>query len=238
MLSASMQSSKKAILGLSRRAFADLAPYTSSPPKLGLAAVIARKRLVRDEFRDMIQNTEALEMGMHRITVGDVLAKKEEGQRGAWLWIDVHASALSAVKEMTRSNVGALLVMKKDVLDTNNDGVVDGQELASGKWDDAVAGVVSERDYLKKIVIKHLDDSRVSVGDIMTGKKHITVASTDTPVLEAMRIMTEGRFRHMPVVNHDRTMAGMLYIGDVTRMVLAEHHKEVHRLRDFVSGGY
>lgn len=220
------------------RAFASVAPRTSSTPNHGLAAVISRRRLVREDIADMIENTQNLALGIERQTVGQLLAKKKEDQRGAWLWVDANASALSAVEEMTRSNVGALLVMKKHVLDVNNDGVVSDQELASGSWDDAVAGVVSERDYLKKIVMKGRDEYGVTVSDIMTGKKNVTVASTDTPVLEAMRIMTEGRFRHMPVVNHDRTMAGMLCIGDVTRMVLAEHHKEVHRLRDFVGGGY
>ena len=186
----------------------------------------------------MIQNSESLSLGVNRLTVGDLLARKQESMRGAWLWADVDASARDAVEKMTNSNVGALLVMKKSVLDVNNDGVVSDQELASGSWDDAVAGVVSERDYLKKIVMKRRDDSNIKVGDIMTSKKNVSVASTDTPVLEAMRIMTEGRFRHMPVVNKDRTMAGMLCVGDLTRMVLAEHHKEVHRLRDFVGGGY
>lgn len=195
-------------------------------------------RIIRDEFKDVIQDTQALAIGVDRLTVGDALAKKKAEQRGAWLWVDVDATALSAVQEMTRNNVGALLVMRKDVLDVNKDGRVSKEELASGSWHDAVAGVVSERDYLKKIVMENRSGSGIKVGDIMTSKDKITVATTETPVLEALRVMSEGRFRHMPVVNDDSTMAGMLCIGDVTRMVLNEHHKEVHRLRDYLTGGY
>ena len=154
------------------------------------------------------------------------LARKKASQRGAWLWVDVNAPALSAVEKMCRSNVGALLVMRKNVLDVDKDGVVSDHELTSGSWDDAVAGVICERDYLNKVVMhhdakklkNHTGPADVTVGDIMTGKKNVLVACIDTPVLEAMRIMTEGRCRHMPVVNIDRTMAGMLSLGDMTRM--------------------
>ena len=58
-----------------------------------------------------------------------------------------------------------------------------------------------------------------TVSEIMSAKDDVSVASVNTPVLEAMKWMTEGRRRHLPVMREDRTMAGMLCIGDVTRMV-------------------
>eukprot|EP00227_Mantoniella_beaufortii_P008489 CAMPEP_0197592460 /NCGR_PEP_ID=MMETSP1326-20131121/15096_1 /TAXON_ID=1155430 /ORGANISM="Genus nov. species nov., Strain RCC2288" /LENGTH=245 /DNA_ID=CAMNT_0043158159 /DNA_START=300 /DNA_END=1037 /DNA_ORIENTATION=- len=214
------------------------APLKLSPSGHGLSAVIASKQLAREQARDLRADTEALALGIERVTVGDLLLTKKYEQRGAWLWVDTDASAFTAVKEMTNANVGALLVMKQSVLDVNKDGVVSDQELKQGRWDDAVAGIVSERDYLKKIVTKRKDAAATTVGQIMTKKSDITIASVDMPVLEAMQLMSEGRIRHMPVINHDRTMAGMLCLGDITRMVLDEHRKEVHRLRGYVAGGY
>ena len=99
-----------------------------------------------------------------------------------------------------------------------------------------MAGVLTERDYLRKVVAQNKDANATAVGSIMTDKKLYDVAQTDTPVLEALRRMTEGRHRHMPVVNANRTMAGMLCIGDVTRMVVDAHRKEVLRLRDYLAG--
>ncbi|EEH57473.1 uncharacterized protein MICPUCDRAFT_68400 [Micromonas pusilla CCMP1545] len=205
---------------------------------VGLDAVIARKNVVATEFSELRRETEDLAIGLEKLTAGDLLLQKTLDQRGHWLWVDVNSSALEAVQRMTRANVGALLVMRERVLDVDDDGVVTREEASSGKWDDAVAGVVTERDYLHKIVAKHGDASTTKVGDVMTAKDEINVASVDTPVLEAMRAMIEGRHRHLPVMNKDRTMAGMLCMGDVTRMVLDEHRKEVVRLRDYMTGGY
>ena len=173
---------------------------------------------------------------MEKYTVGDLLLTKSLEDRGTWLWCDENVPALEAVRTMTKANVGALLVMRSSVLDVDNDGVVSAEELVRGRWEDAVAGVLTERDYLRKVVAQNKDASTTAVGTIMTDKKLYDVAQTDTPVLEALRRMTEGRHRHMPVVNANRTMAGMLCIGDVTRMVVDAHRQEVLRLRDYLAG--
>ncbi|ACO70298.1 predicted protein, partial [Micromonas commoda] len=155
--------------------------------------------------------------GLEKYTVGDLLLTKSLEDRGTWLWCDENVPALEAVRTMTKANVGALLLVR-------------------GRWEDAVAGVLTERDYLRKVVAQNKDASTTAVGTIMTDKKLYDVAQTDTPVLEALRRMTEGRHRHMPVVNANRTMAGMLCIGDVTRMVVDAHRAEVLRLRDYLAG--
>ena len=211
---------------------------SNASAKLGLAAVIARKNLVRDEFAQLKRETESLALGIEKITAGDVLLTKALEDRGTWLWVDTATSALDAVKTMTKANVGALLVMRASVLDADGDGVVTDAEANQGSWDDAVSGVVTERDYLRKIVAAGKDPSVTTVSEIMSAKDDVSVASVNTPVLEAMKWMTEGRRRHLPVMREDRTMAGMLCIGDVTRMVLDEHRKEVVRLRDYLTGGY
>lgn len=225
---------------LSRRTFAtsnpSLGPVVPSESALGIAAVINRKARVANEFADLRTNTEDLALGLEKYTVGDLLLTKTLEDRGTWLWCDENIPALEAVKTMTKANVGALLVMRSSVLDVDNDGVVSAEELTRGRWEDAVAGVLTERDYLRKVVAQNKDANATAVGSIMTDKKLYDVAQTDTPVLEALRRMTEGRHRHMPVVNANRTMAGMLCIGDVTRMVVDAHRKEVLRLRDYLAG--
>merc|ERR1711939_94634 len=153
---------------LSRRTFAtsnpSLGPVVPSESALGIAAVINRKARVANEFADLRTNTE---------------------DRGTWLWCDENIPALEAVKTMTKANVGALLVMRSSVLDVDNDGVVSAEELTHGRWEDAVAGVLTERDYLRKVVAQNKDANATAVGSIMTDKKLYDVAQTDTPVLEA-----------------------------------------------------
>ena len=107
-----------------RRAFAATRHVTkpefdpsNASAKLGLAAVIARKNLVRDEFAQLKRETESLALGIEKITAGDVLLTKALEDRGTWLWVDTATSALDAVKTMTKANVGALLVMRASVLD-------------------------------------------------------------------------------------------------------------------------
>ena len=81
-----------------------------------------------------------------------------------------------------------------------------------------MAGVLTER-YLRKVVAQNKDANATAVGSIMTDKKLYDVAQTTR---RCSRRLTHdrGRHRHMPVVNANRTMAGMLCIGDVTRMVV------------------
>ena len=185
---------------LCRRTFASsstpLGPVVPSESALGIAAVINRKARVANEFADLRTNTEDLALGLEKYTVGDLLLTKSLEDRGTWLWCDENVPALEAVRTMTKANVGALLVMRSSVLDVDNDGVVSAEELVRGRWEDAVAGVLTERDYLRKVVAQNKDASTTAVGTIMTDKKLYDVAQTDTPVLEALRRMTEGRHRH------------------------------------------
>jgi len=205
---------------------------------MGMANVIARKQAVSAAFAELREETEALKLGVERATLGELLALKPMEERGHWLWVDSSATVLNAVESMVRANVGALLVMHRRVLDANQDGIVSDEELATANACKAIAGIVTERDYLKKMILQGRDASATTVGSIMTAKNSLRMAAVDTPVLEAMRMMTEGRFRHLPVVHPDKTMAGLVSIGDVTKLLLQEHREEVHRLRNFVSGAY
>jgi len=214
------------------------AQRTVPSQSLGIADIIARKQAVSADFAELRRATEDLKLGVERTTLGEMLMKKPKHERGHWLWVDSSATVLSAVETMVKANVGAILVMHRTVLDANQDGQVSDEELATANACKAIAGIVTERDYLKKMILQGRDAGTSTVGSIMTSKNALRMADADMPVLDALQLMTEGRFRHLPVINQDKTMLGMASIGDVSKIILEEHRVEVHRLRDFVSGAY
>src|SRR6202142_515807 len=101
-------------------------------------------------------------------------------------------SVLHAIEVMATRHVGALLVMNQGSL----------------------LGIISERDYARKVILKNRSSHDTPVGDIMT-KNPVTV-STEATVHQCMELMTEGRFRHLPVVDKGRVV-GMLSIGDLVK---------------------
>ncbi|MDG2870771.1 CBS domain-containing protein, partial [Vibrio parahaemolyticus] len=123
-----------------------------------------------------------------------------------------------AVKSMTQNNVGALVVVKSDA-------------------NKAIAGIITERDYLRKIIVQGRSSKSTKVGDIMTEENKLITVTPDTKVLQAMQLMTDKRIRHIPVID-EKGMVGMVSIGDVVRAVVREHRQEVERLNAFIQGGY
>ncbi|CAA6663693.1 unnamed protein product [Spirodela intermedia] len=121
-------------------------------------------------------------------------------------------------KGMTQNNVGALVVVKPG-------------EVKS------LAGIITERDYLRKIIVQGRSSKSTKVGDIMTEENKLITVTPDTKVLQAMQLMTDKRIRHIPVVDGEG-MAGMVSIGDVVRAVVSEHREELSRLNAYIQGGY
>eukprot|EP00249_Psilotum_nudum_P015370 c25291_g1_i1 orf=642-1001(-) len=119
---------------------------------------------------------------------------------------------------MTQHNVGALLVVRPGA-------------------EDSIAGIITERDYLRKIIVQGRSSKTTKVGDIMTEENKLITVTPDTKVLRAMELMTDKRIRHIPVVE-DKKMKGMVSIGDVVRAVVDEHREELKRLSDYIQGGY
>jgi CBS domain-containing protein len=120
-------------------------------------------------------------------------------------------SVLHAIEIMATRHVGALLVMNQGTL----------------------AGIISERDYARKVILKNRSSHDTSVSEIMTSPA-VTVTSTDT-VHRCMQIMTEGRFRHLPVVESGRVV-GMLSIGDLVKAVIEEQSAQIEQLERYISG--
>ncbi len=120
-------------------------------------------------------------------------------------------SVLRAIEIMATRHVGALLVMSHEGL----------------------LGIISERDYARKVILKNRSSHDTPVGDIMT-KNPVTV-SPDATVHHCMETMTEGRFRHLPVVDKGRVV-GMLSIGDLVKAVIEDQSQKIEQLERYIAG--
>jgi CBS domain-containing protein len=123
------------------------------------------------------------------------------------------ASVKVAANVMREAKIGALLVMRGDRLH----------------------GILTERDILNKIVAEGLDASKIKVHEIMTSD--VVVIGPNRTVREAMKIVTEKRLRHLPVVK-DGHLVGVLSGGDLTRSIVAEEEDVIDTLYDYINGAY
>ncbi|BBN06453.1 hypothetical protein MPTK1_3g21280 [Marchantia polymorpha subsp. ruderalis] len=180
--------------------------------------VLQRMSVATRSFSDTNASQKLEDVGFESTKISDILKDKGDKASGAWLWCSTDDSVYDAVKQMTSHNVGALLVVK------------------SGSKE-AIAGIVTERDYLRKIIVQGRSSKTTKVGDIMTEENKLITVKPETKVLRAMQLMTENRIRHIPVVE-DKKMKGMVSIGDVVRAVVEEHREELKRLESYIQGGY
>ena len=134
----------------------------------------------------------------------------EKGHRV--LMIDADASVLEAVEQMVAANVGSLLV-------------TDGGE---------IAGVVSERDFLRRVAVDGGSDIEASVREIMSSP--LVVVTPQTSVDECMALMTNRRIRHLPVVDAGE-VTGIVSIGDVVKFKSREQSFEIQFLHDYIAAG-
>jgi CBS domain-containing protein len=97
----------------------------------------------------------------------------------------------------------------------------------------SLLGIVSERDYARKVILKNRSSHDTPVADIMTAPA-VTVTPQDT-VHHCMELMTEGRFRHLPVLDSGRVV-GMLSIGDLVKAVIEEQNEKIEQLERYIAG--
>jgi CBS domain-containing protein len=129
------------------------------------------------------------------------------------LSISPDASVYDAIAMMAENSIGALLVISNGLL----------------------VGILSERDYARKVVLQSRSSKDTHVSDIMSTPV-ITVSPAHT-VEECMRLMTDKRIRHLPVVDGS-TIAGIVSIGDLVRSVITVQGETIQYLQQYISGQY
>lgn len=122
------------------------------------------------------------------------------------------ASVYSAIEMMADKRVGALLVVD----------------------DGRLVGIVSERDYARKVILQGRSSKDTFIREIMTSSP--IAIGCDNSVEEAMRTMTDNHFRHLPVVNSEGDVAGVLSIGDLVNWIVTSQDEAIRHLEHYIAG--
>ncbi|MGY0560935.1 MULTISPECIES: CBS domain-containing protein [unclassified Luteimonas] len=126
--------------------------------------------------------------------------------------IDPDAAVIDAIRLMAQKRVGSLLVMRAGALE----------------------GMLSERDYARKVVLEGLSSKTTPVREIMT--REVTTVGLDDHVPHCMEIVTRQRIRHLPVVDAGGTVLGLVSIGDLVKAVIEDQQIELEQLHSYISG--
>ena len=134
--------------------------------------------------------------------------------KGREMWtISPEAMVYDAIHLMNEKKVGALPVM-------------DGTSLI---------GIVSERDYMSKVILEGKASKETPVSDIMT--RRVVTVTRDQTISECMRIITEERVRHLPVIE-DGALLGIVSIGDLVKWIIATQRMTIEQLENYIAGSY
>jgi CBS domain-containing protein len=133
-----------------------------------------------------------------------------EGKGGEVLRIGPDATVFEALELMAEKGIGALVV-------------TDGDHLA---------GILSERDYARKVILLDRGSRETKVSEIMTSE--VVTVEPGRTVTECMELMTERRFRHLPVVS-DGQLIGVISIGDVVKAVISEQRQLIQELEQYIT---
>lgn len=133
--------------------------------------------------------------------------------KGGEIWsVNSKSYVLAALQLMAEKNIGALLVID----------------------DGKLVGILSERDYARKVALKGKISKDTAVGEIMT--ERVLYVRPDESIEDCMALMTDKHFRHLPVIEKGKIL-GMISIGDVVRIVISKQKFIIAQLENYISGG-
>jgi CBS domain-containing protein len=131
-------------------------------------------------------------------------------RRDSAIWrIEPGATMFDALEALARHEVGALMVMTHDKL----------------------VGVISERDYTRKVALQGRNSKEVLVAELMTSD--VTTVTPSSRTRECMTLMSQKRIRHLPVVDGERVV-GMISIRDLMDDIIADHEETIEQLRSYI----
>jgi len=142
-------------------------------------------------------------------TVGGMLK-----QKGHHVWsVTPKRRVYDAIEMMADKHIGALLV------------------ISDGK----VIGIISERDYARKVILRGKSSKLMEVQEIMATP--VIFVGPDHTVQDCMRIMTERHIRHLPVVENEKVL-GVISIGDLVKWIISAHEETIHHLEHYITSAY
>ena len=135
-------------------------------------------------------------------------------EKGAQIWsVAPQTTVYEALELMAAKNCGAVLVLENDRL----------------------AGIFTERDYARKVVLKGKTSKTVTVGELMSSE--VVYVKLDDTIEDCMALMTEHRTRHLPVMEGGK-LAGLISIGDVVKAVISDREFKIRELERYITGGH
>jgi CBS domain-containing protein len=144
---------------------------------------------------------------MSTTTVKEILA----GKSAEILSVTPDISVYAALELMAKADISAVLVLEGERL----------------------VGIFTERDYARKVILRGRSSRESSIGELMT--QNLLTISPNHTVDDIMAIMTENRFRHLPVVDHGK-LVGIVTIGDAVKAVMEEQRQTIAQLSSYIAG--
>jgi CBS domain-containing protein len=141
--------------------------------------------------------------------VSDILAEKKQ----EIFSITPDTKVFDTIKLMVEKNIGAMLVMDENRLE----------------------GIFTERDYMKKVILKGVSSKETPVKDVMTEK--VTYISPDASLEEGLAVMSEKKCRHLPVFENKKLL-GMISIGDLAKRIIKDQKVTINNLNEYIAGNW